>query len=108
MRRYTFRQFRGYLDAVRRRRHTDRAFEWSVLQNLIAVQGGRLEDYPDYVGPEEGQDPADFDRQVERQFEGAAQVPVAGGVARRLGVMAVSEDLVPSEPEIVRPARAGE
>jgi len=53
----TVRQFRAYLDAERRRLHTERQERWEHVRLLVAAtSGSTLDAYPDYESPEEGQD----------------------------------------------------
>lgn len=60
------RQFRGLIDAVGYQLHTERAFRWSLTRALVQTLGGTLDEFPDYVGPEEGHlDPDVIERNLD-------------------------------------------
>jgi hypothetical protein len=44
----------GLVEAAAFALHTERAFRWSLTRATIQTLGGQLDEFPDYVGPEDG------------------------------------------------------
>lgn len=63
----TISEFHSALDASSRRRHNDRGFLYMLLAKLVA--GDEAAEWPEYQGPEEGQDDEeDLYEQIERDL----------------------------------------
>ena len=80
----SLREFRGYLDAHARERHTEEAFLWGMHRNLVLANGRVMKEddirpYPDYEGPEEGQLPDDWEEAITASsFVRRVEVPQQG------------------------------
>jgi hypothetical protein len=48
------RQLHGLVEATGHRRHTEAAFRWNLARAIIQTLGGSLDEFPDYVGSEDG------------------------------------------------------
>lgn len=49
------------------REYDERRYRWDLTRLAIETQGGRLDEFPDYVSPEDGQlDPALIEARLDR------------------------------------------
>lgn len=67
---------RGFREAVAWEAYEGRRYRWDLTRALVQTQGGRLDEYPDYVPPDAGElDP----EEIERALDAAIG---SGGVVR--------------------------